>query len=248
MGLFKQSAKLILAAVLVPAMSACTTPSGQYESFTEEVVQEPDHRAEVCLTFGEVQRLYTSPGTDLDEILAKLAGLGGKMAVWQMNSGEEDPLFWKISRYSQALTTLNMDITVENIDAYYIVEDADLANIETECGLPSTYVPPLTIQGGCWNNESVKVQVQELFEGEWTKVYALGELVKGPHCTDPEYPFGFEYERRRTFGEGAIKYRAIWKDPDGYEFVSGRTAHYSCTTEALESDVTIWLSGSHCGD
>jgi hypothetical protein len=248
MGNLRNSAKFILAAVLVSVLSACTATSGQSEIFTEEVVAEPDHRAEVCLTFGEVQSLYTSPGSDFDEIRAKLAGLAGKMAVWQMSGGEEDPLFWKVSRYSGALTTLTMETTVENIDAYYVVEDADLANIETECGLPSTYVPPLTIGGGCWNNESITVQVQELFEGEWTKVYALGELAKGSFCTDPEYPYGFEYERRRTFGEGAIKYRAIWKDADGLNFASGRSKHYSCTIEAYESDSSIWLNWNHCED
>jgi hypothetical protein len=107
-----------------------------------------DHQAYACEKFGEMRQVWSSDSSDFDEARASVASLGGVMAVWQSENGEEDPLYWKISRYTQDFTSLLMDTTPESALAYFATEDEVLAEIETDCVLPSTYVAPLTIQGG----------------------------------------------------------------------------------------------------
>jgi hypothetical protein len=157
-----------------------------------------DHQAYACEKFGEMRQVWSSDGSDFDEARASVASLGGVMAVWQTENGEEDPLYWTISRYTQDFTSMLMATTPESARAYFATEDEVLAEIETDCVLPSTYVAPLKIKGGCFDDKTVKAQLQSRFEGKWINEQQVGKLAKTDTCSKPEYPWGVEFTHRRV--------------------------------------------------
>jgi hypothetical protein len=207
-----------------------------------------DHQAYACEKFGEMRQVWSSDSSDFDEARASVASLGGVMAVWQSENGEEDPLYWKISRYTQDFTSLLMDTTPESARAYFATEDEVLAEIETDCVLPSTYVAPLKIQGGCWDGKTVKAQLQSRGDGKWINEQKVGKLSKIEACSDPDYPWGAEFTDRRVLQDGPQEFRIVWSDADGGTLASGKYKHVSCPVSAFATDLEITLYGSDCDE
>jgi hypothetical protein len=204
-----------------------------------------DHKAYACEKFGEMRQVWIGVGDD-DEVLASNASLSAVMAVWQAESGEEDPLYWKMHRYMKDLSTLLLDPSPEAARTSFATEDEVLAEIETECALPNTYVAPLKIQGGCWDGKTVKAQLQSRFEGKWINGQKVGKLSKIKVCSDPEYPWGAEFTYRRELNAGAQAFRIVWTDPDGGILYGGKTKSLSCPVSALPTDLDITLEARDC--
>ena len=230
----------LLLLVAASGLTACS-PSEVFKAFAPV-----DHKAYVCEKFGEIRQTWVSTSSDFDETRARVASLGAGIAVWQTEKGEEDPLFWKMSRYTQDFTTMLMDTNPKTVDAYFATEDEVLAEIEANCVLPSTYVAPLKAQGGCWNNKAVKAQLQSKSEGNWTTEQTTSKLSKIAYCEDPEYPWGVKFTQRRVIQDGLQEFRIVWSDPDGGTFTSGKSKHVSCPVTALAAETEISLSGSDC--
>jgi hypothetical protein len=207
-----------------------------------------NHQAYACEKFGEMRQVWSSDGSDFDEARASVASLGGVMAVWQTEKGEEDPLYWKMSRYMQDFTSMLMDTTPESARAYFATEDEVLAEIETDCVLPSTYVAPLKIQGGCWNIKGITAQLQLRGEGKWINEQKVGKLSKVDACDDPDYPWGVNFTDRRVLQDGAQEFRIVWKDAEGLTFTSGKYKHVSCPVSAYATDLEIRIYGSDCDE
>lgn len=234
---------LVQSLVLIAGVSGLTacTPTDAFESLVPV-----DHRAYACENFGEMRAVWTSADADFDEARASVAALGGVMAVWQTEQGEEDPLYWKISRYTQDFTAMLIETTPETARAYFATEDEVLADIETECLLPNTYVAPLTIHGGCWNYKGAKAELQSRYEGKWIKEQSVGQLSKISYCDDPEYPWGVTFTERRVIEDGTQTFRIIWRDATGDTFASGKYKHVSCPVDALTTDTEISLWWNDC--
>jgi hypothetical protein len=219
--------------VALVSLTACSAPPVDHESFA-------------CEKFGEMRQVWNGTDSDFDEVRASVASLGGVLAVWQTEKGEEEPLYWKISRYMKDFTSMIMDSTPESARAYFATEDEVLAEIETNCALPSTYVAPLKIHGGCWNNKSVKAQLQSRFEGKWVNEQKVVKLSKIDSCTEAKYPWGVEFVERRAPQDEAQDFRIIWSDADGLTFASGKYKHVSCPVPASQTDLEIQIWWEDC--
>lgn len=229
------SIQLALTVVGISGLSACSTPV--------------DHKAYACESFGEMRQSWVGDDSDFDQLKADVASVSGVLAVWQTDKGEEDPLYWKLSEFTGTFLAMLIDVTPETAKAYYAEEDAELENIEAQCELPNTYIAPLKIQGGCWNNKTVSAELQILRDGEWryeNDKYNLSEIA---YCDDPEYPWGVNFTDRRNFGDSEpISYRIVWSDPEGYEFTSGKLKHEACPVDAYATDTEITIYGSDCDE
>ena len=204
-----------------------------------------DHKAYACEKFGEMRQVWIGVGDD-DEVLASNASLSAVMAVWQAESGEEDPLYWKMHRYMKDLSTLLLDPSPEAARTSFATEDEVLAEIETECALPNTYVAPLKIQGGCWDGKTVKAQLQSRFEGKWINGQKVGKLSKIKLCSDPGYPWGAEFTYRRVITDGPQEFRIIWTEADGGTFANGKSKIVYCSVPVVPTDLEVTLYPSDC--
>ena len=232
---FWVSIRVALLVMAISGLAACAAPV--------------DHKAFACESFGELRQSWVGDGSDFDQLKADVAKVSGVLAVWQTEQGEEDPLYWKLSEFTGTFLTMLIDTSPENAKAYFAEEDAELVNIETQCELPNTYIAPLKIQGGCWNNKTVSAELQISRDGEWRYENDKYNLSKISYCDDPDYPWGVEFTDRRTFGESdPISYRIVWSDPEGYAFSSGKKKHEACPVAAYSTDTEITIYGSDCDD
>lgn len=226
MGKFSLIVQAAVAAVIVSSLTGCSAPV--------------DHKEVACESFGEMRQGWISPDSDYDVTRAQVASLSAVLSVWQTDKGEEDPLYWKFSSYTGAFLSMLLDTTPETARAYFDEEDANLKEIESECVLVSTYVPPLKISGGCWTDGNVSTELQVKSDGEWAVVNERDGLTKVDVCSDSQYPMGVEFtERRNTSDQDFEEYRLVSTTSDGYVYTG-------CSKNAAKTEEALVLEVSDC--
>ena len=226
MGKFSLIVQAAVAAVIVSSLTGCSAPV--------------DHKEVACESFGEMRQGWISPDSDYDVTRAQVASLSAVLSVWQTDKGEEDPLYWKFSSYTGAFLSMLLDTTPETARAYFDEEDANLKEIESECVLVSTYVPPLKISGGCWTDGNVSTELQVKSDGGWAVVNERDGLTKVDVCSDSQYPMGVEFtERRNASDQDFEEYRLVSTTSDGYVYTG-------CSKNAAKTEEALVLEVSDC--